>query len=502
MKVFNASTMQAWDEYTISEEPISSINLMERAAIACVDWLCKKFESTTPFYIYCGKGNNGGDGLAIARLLTEKGFQVTVAVLEFGFKGSPDFQENLARLHYYPNVAVSFIQTEEHSKEIDSNAIIIDALFGTGINRPLEGLSASLVKKINTLNNTTVSIDIPSGLYLDKSSVGNDVIEADYTLTFQCLKPAFLVPENEHFIGEATVLNIGLHPSFEKHTVATYELLDLPLIHSFYKKRNQFSHKGNFGHALIIAGSEDKMGAAILSARACLKSGAGLVTAHIPSVGKTALNICCPEAMLSVDKDSICFSILPDNLTKYNSIGIGPGLGLDVKTSNAFQKLLSTLNKGTHLVIDADALNILSNKTSLLNELPPLSILTPHPKEFDRLFGVSKNDFERMEKAMVKAKELQIIIVVKGHHSFIATPFEQHYFNSTGNAGMATAGTGDVLTGIITGLIAQQYAPLHATLLGVFLHGLAGDLALTTQSMESLVASEIISHLGVAYKAL
>jgi NAD(P)H-hydrate epimerase len=226
MKLFNAAAMQAWDEYTIREEPILSINLMERAATACVEWIIKKYAPSATFQIFCGKGNNGGDGLAIARLLTEKGYQASVNILEFGFKGSPDFQENLARLHLYPSVSICFIQLEDHIKELKPTDVIIDALFGTGLNRSLEGLSASLVKKINSLSNTIISIDIPSGLFIDKSSKGNTVIEADYTLTFQNLKLAFLVAENESFIGEPVVLDIGLLKAYEQNSISEYELID------------------------------------------------------------------------------------------------------------------------------------------------------------------------------------------------------------------------------------------------------------------------------------
>jgi NAD(P)H-hydrate epimerase len=273
-------------------------------------------------------------------------------------------------------------------------------------------------------------------------------------------------------------------------------------VQTFYKKRDSFSHKGSFGHALIIAGSQDKMGACILSTKACLKAGAGLVTAHIPAVGKKALNIVVPEVMLSIDTNETTFTSLPATLTKFNAIGIGPGIGTYNETVAAFTSLLKLVSPTTHLLLDADALNILSENKALLHQLKPNTILTPHPKEFDRLFGNCNNDFDRIELAKQNASEYKIIIVLKGHHTFIATPTEKHWFNSTGNAGMATGGSGDVLTGMITGLLAQQYEPLQACLLGVYLHGLAGDLALKVESMESLIASDIIKHIGVAYHSL
>ncbi|MES1217042.1 MAG: NAD(P)H-hydrate dehydratase, partial [Bacteroidota bacterium] len=446
----------------------------------------------------CGKGNNGGDGLAIARLLAQRKFTVRIFILEFGQKGTDDFQTNLARLHEYPEVDIRFIQSEEHFHEFDKEEIIIDALFGSGLNRGLEGLTAKLVTYINNSGCQIISIDIPSGLFVDKSSKGNTVIKADHSLSFQCYKPAFLVAENSNCIGLVHILDIGLHPDYYFSANSKYELVDEAIIGNIYKPRDQFAHKGNFGHALLAVGSYGKIGAAILSARACLRSGVGLLSCHIPKCGYEIIQITVPEAMLLTDFNSSFITKIGDDLTKYDTVGIGPGIGTASETKMFLKDIFTSYKKP--LVLDADALNCIALQKDLLASIPPGSILTPHPKEFGRLFGEAANDFERLDIALQKAKELNVIIALKGHHTFIATPASVGFFNSTGNAGMATAGSGDVLTGVITGLLAQGYNSVDAAILGVYLHGLAGDIAAKKYSHEAMVAGDIVENIGEAFK--
>ncbi len=499
MKILNAEQIRAWDQYTIEHEPITSLDLMERAATKCVEWLEENNWFVHSFIIFCGKGNNGGDGLAIARMLAGRGCTVSVNILEFGHKGTDDFQSNLAKLHQYPSVTINFIQDETNFHSFPNEAVIIDALFGSGLTRPLEGITAKLVKHINASNCKIIAIDIPSGMSVDRSSKENTIIQADHTLSFQCYKPAFLVAENALFIGELNILNIGLLPEFLTNINSNFELIDGSVIRSIYKPRNRFSHKGNFGHAMIIAGSYGKIGAAVLSTRACLRSGSGLVTCFIPKCGYDILQTAVSEAMVLTDTSPSMITKVDDEVSKYDSIGIGPGLGTSSETRAAIKELLSKYVKP--LVIDADALNCLSLEKKL-PALPLHSILTPHPKEFDRLFGECKNDFERIEKAINNAKLLNCVIVLKGHHTFIATPGGKGYFNSTGNAGMATAGSGDVLTGMITGLLAQVYFSEEASILAVYLHGLAGDIAAKEFSQEAMIAGDIIDNIGNAFKQL
>lgn len=504
MKIFSASQIKKWDAFTIAHEPVASIDLMERAATACCKWLIGKNFGAFHFRIFCGKGNNGGDGLAIARLLIKHQCLVTVYILEFGNMGSEDFQTNLERLHPL-TTDIHFIQSPEFFPTINDTDIVIDALFGTGLNKPLEGTSKALVEFINQSISKIISIDLPSGLFADISSKSSSIIKANHTLSFQNYKLAFLLPENENYCGEVHLLHIGLHKHFEADEEAIFELIDIEQIKNIYKPRTKFAHKGTYGHAALLCGSYGMMGAAVLSAEACLRSGAGKLTVYIPTCGYHILQTTVPEAMCTVTGDEYLLSA--PEIEKYDAVGIGPGIGLHATHTTLIKNIFLHINKP--MVIDADALNILAQHKKLLKSIPPLSIITPHPKEFERLFGKSENaclpdrqDFERIELALQKSKELNIYIILKGHHTFISTPEGKGFFNSTGNPGMATAGSGDVLTGILTGLLAQGYTPIEASLLSVYLHGSAGDLAASKMAIEAMIAGDIVSCIGEAFKQL
>ncbi len=497
MKLLSAKQIRDWDQYSIQHEPVASVDLMERAATKCVEWLVRHYSSSKHFIIFCGKGNNGGDGLAIARMLAAKQNFVTVYILETGHLGSNDFQINLTRLQQSFHKDIHFIQNESNFPVISEKDIIIDALLGSGLARALEGIAAKLVEHINQSGSTVISIDVPSGLFIDASSKGNVIIKATHTLSIQTFKTAFLVADNSHFIGCTHIIDIGLHPAFLSIIETDRELVDDKFIPALYKQRDSFSHKGNFGHALIVAGSFGKIGAAVLAAKACLRSGAGLFTCHIPQCGYPVLQTALPEAMVHTDFNSSFISNIETDTAQYDAIGIGPGIGTAQETRLALKNLLRKINKP--VVVDADGLNCISIDKEILHSLPPHSILTPHPKEFDRLFGESENDFERIEKALNSTRSLDCVIVLKGHHTFIATPSGKGYFNNTGNAGMATAGSGDVLTGILTGLLAQGYTSTEAAILGVYLHGLAGDVAAKKLSEEAMIAGDIIENIGEAF---
>lgn len=498
MLILSAKQIHEWDLYTIQHKPISSADLMETAAKRCLSWLQQNNLLNQPFHIFCGKGNNGGDGLAIARLLSGKGVKVFVCIIELGQKGTDDFQTNLGRLHQ-TDVSIQYIQSADHFPVISNSHVIIDALFGTGLNRPLTRLAAELVAFINTCTNPVIAIDIPSGLLADMSSQGYPVVKAIHTLSFQCLKMAFLMAENDPYTGHVHVLDIGLLNNYLSGITYEALLVEVEIIKAMYKPRSRFSHKGTFGHAALIAGSYGFMGAATLAARACLRAGVGKLTCHIPACGYTIMQVAAPEAMSKAEAgDQYVESI--STLEKYQAAGIGPGIGIYNSHAQLLKTIFSTYSKP--VVIDADALNILSKNPELFSSITPFSILTPHPGEFDRLFGKSENDFARMRLAREKAKELQVIIILKGHRSFIAMPGGNSFFNSTGNPGMATGGSGDVLTGILTALLAQQYPPEQAALLGVYLHGLAGDLAAARLTEEAMIAGDIIDHLGKAFRHL
>lgn len=505
MKIFTAEQIRKWDAYTIKNEPITSIDLMERAALKCVGWLVSHFSQDIDYEIYCGQGNNGGDGLAIARLLSENGNKVTVNILRIKDKGSDDFEENLKRLKS-TNVTISEVKTAKNFSTPSPKTILIDALFGTGLNKPLEGLAADLVEHINQQKNTKISIDIPSGLpadYTDKYIDYKGVIYSDFTLSFQIPKQSFLFAETGKYIGELTVLDIGLSKEYEEKTHSNWQWIDGDLIKNIYKKRNSFSHKGTYGHALIIGGAMGKTGAVQMASKSAVKAGAGLVTAFVPQCAYIPMQTAVPEVMVEAIQKEDLLDFLPHDTKKYTVIGIGVGMGTQITTRDALSDFMAGA-EGEKLVIDADALNCLSMDFADRKKvkLPAGAILTPHPKEFDRMFGESENSHQRLEKQIEAAKKHKVYIVLKGTHTSIALPTGEVYFNSTGNAGMASGGSGDVLTGIITALRAQQYSQQEACILGVYLHGLAGDLALTTESMESLAATDIINNLGKAFKQI
>jgi hydroxyethylthiazole kinase-like uncharacterized protein yjeF len=491
MKILSAQQIHSWDAYTIANEPIASVDLMERAANACTEYIAQLEIYNRHFKIFCGKGNNGGDGLAIARQLLNQNYNVSVYIIEFGAVGTEDFQTNLQRLHEL-TVNIHFIQSEEFFPGISKEDIIVDALYGSGLNRPLKDLSAALVDHINQSKAFVISIDVPSGMFIDKSSIGNPIIKADVTLTFQCYKLCFLVAENAEQVGNLEVLNIGLDPAFLITIETKYQLISKDYIHQIYKPRKPFSHKGTYGHALIIAGNKGKVGAALMATHACLRAGAGLTTLNIPEEFLSAVHIQLPEAMCNLRQDEL-------NFEKIDVIGIGPGLGTENDAEQLVEKTLHQFKQS--LVIDADALNILSKHADWMQQLPAETILTPHPKEFERLFGKAENDFERMNYALQQSAKHNCVIVLKGRYTFI-TKNGEGWFNTTGNAGLAKGGSGDILTGIITALLAQKYQSLQAALLGVYLHGLAADLALQTQSQESMLASDVVNYLGAAFNSL
>ncbi len=495
MKIFSAAQIKAWDTCTIYQDSIKSIELMERAANACFEWITQHFDHHSDFIVFCGRGNNGGDGIALCRLLHKNHYKVRAFVVGLS-KGSKDFEENLDRFKEISD-ALEFIDTEEDFPSL-KNFIVIDAIFGTGLNKKPAGIFPLLIKHINNKADKIISIDVPSGMYIDHSSGGNEIIKSTFTLSFQNEKLAFLMQENAGFMDHLKLLDIKLSSVFEEKEEALYELIDKSFIQKLYNPRKPFAHKGNYGHVGLFAGSYGMMGAAVLSAEACIRSGVGKLTCFIPKCGYNILQISVPEAMCqTVGKKFI--EEIPDKLD-FDVLAIGPGFG-NISTHESLLKCLFKKFQKP-VVIDADALNVLSQKPSLLKKIPAGSILTPHPKEFERLFGKTSSDFEAIELALKKAAEYHIYIVLKGHHTFIAPPSGTGYFNTTGNPGMATGGSGDVLTGIISGLLAQKYNSLQACLLGVFLHGLAGDLASEVLSEESMKAGDIIEFIPAAFKEL
>jgi NAD(P)H-hydrate epimerase len=498
MKLFTTKQIAGIDKFTIENEPIADIDLMERAAMQITNWLVQRFSIERKMVFFAGPGNNGGDALAIARQLADIGFQCEVYLLDFGkdLKGSP--ATNWKRLKEQGKVKLAKIRKIQDFLQTESSDIFIDGLFGSGLSRPLEGLPAEIVRKINALPNTTVAIDIPSGLMGEDNTenIQENILRADFTLTFQFPKISFLFAENEPFTGKWEVLPIGLHPEGIAQTSTDFYIIEKEEVKQMIPVRSKFAHKGTFGHALLIAGSYGKMGASVLASKACLRSGVGLLTAHVPHFGYSIIQTAIPEAMVSIDDHDSIFTGTPD-LTPFSAIGAGPGLGMKSNTRKALKELIEKAK--VPLVFDADALNILSEYKEWLNDLPENSILTPHPGEFKRMAGETANSWERIQKQMQLAAELKVIIVLKGSFTTVALPNGKLYFNSTGNPGMATAGSGDSLTGIILGLVAQHIPPEHAAIAGVFLHGLAGDIAAHEKSENALIAGDITHYLGKAF---
>ncbi len=499
MKVFEARQIREIDEYTILHEPVTSVELMERAATGCVRWLSSHIKPDEPVKIFAGPGNNGGDGWAIARILADRGYMhISLYLLQISRIISGDSVINRHRLEEQNKVPVIEISSESDFPVLDNHDIIIDALFGSGLSRPLEGLSAALVKFINSSGCTVISVDIPSGLKTDDQGqiTENAVIKASHTLTFEFPKRSFFYAENAIYTGNWHIISIHLHPAAISEIETPYHYILMEDILKIFRERIKFSHKGLFGHALLISGSYGMAGAAILAARAALRAGVGLLTTHVPRTVYPIIQGAVPESIFDIDNDERYFSGLTGG-KHFSAVGIGPGIGTMDISIKAFESLLK--NSDVPLVIDADALNMLSEKPVLCGLLPARSILTPHPGEFDRLAGKSDSGFIRNQKQIEFAAKYNVIVLLKGAYTSIAMPDGTCCFNSTGNPGMSTAGSGDVLTGIILSLLAQGYPSSDAALLGAFIHGLAGDMAASDYGQQALIATDIIDNLGKAF---
>lgn len=496
MKIFSVSQIRAADQYTISNEPISSINLMERAARACYKWFHAHVARQNSIAIYCGKGNNGGDGLALARMLMLSGYKsVTSIVVEHSNTSTTDFNINLKRLQDM-GVAVKKIEKGNHLN-VEYADVIVDAMLGSGLNKPLHGLLADVVLALNANSGFKIAIDIPTGLFAGSNAQNNHnfIFKADNTLTFQFPKTSFLFEEFGPYAGQFHVLDINLSKEFINKTASNDYFIDQEIINTILPERHKFDHKGTFGHALLIAGSKGKMGAGILASRAALKTGCGLVTAYVPACGLNPLQAANPEVMVVTDRgeaelENITFTTQP------SAVGIGPGIGTSAQTEKAFFDFVS--KQSQPLVIDADGINLLA-KSGKLNVLPKGSILTPHLGELDRLLGEIKRGEAVYDAAKRFAQNHEQVLLVKGAHTGVYTPSGAIYFNSTGTNGLATAGSGDVLTGMITGFLAQGIDPVQAAICGVYFHGLAAERAAMEKGDAALTAIDVLSHIKIQF---
>lgn len=486
MKILTDLQIKEADRYTIQNEPISSIDLMERASMNIALWIDKHIAKEHPLLFLIGKGNNGGDGLAAARILYEKGFKCSLFLAFTEEYLSEESKFNFKRLPTNINI----LDTISVSRE----TIIIDALLGTGVKGAVKDPILSIIKEVNSLPNEVISIDLPSGMISEFGNEDQVIIKASTTLTLEFPKLAMLLPEAGNNCGAIEIIPIQLHKGFINDSDSPFYYTTEKLAKTLTLKRDKFAHKGTYGHALLICGSTGMMGAAVLATGAALRSGCGLVTVHTPKGVRAIIHTTHPSAIVSLDEEEY-FSSFPEDLSKYTTIGIGPGLGQNTETAKAFESLLKRYSKP--MVIDADALNILANNYRFRHHIPEGSILTPHLGELERLVGKWDNEQHKLELARRLASNTKSIVIVKGAHTMICTPDGKYYFNSTGNSGMAKGGSGDILTGFITGLLARGYSSLHAAILGTYLHGVAGDKAAIKLGEESMNSSDIINELKI-----
>jgi len=499
MKILNSQQTQLVDKYTIENQPIKSINLMEKAANKCYNWIQKNIEATS-FKVFVGPGNNGGDGLAIARMLYNSKYRVEVYILNITKKYSEDFDENLKRLIEIPDFLIFKLKNITDFPTIFEDDVIIDAIFGSGLNKPVSGLVADVINLLNEKSKTIIAISTPSGLFTEQNHVEpQTIIKANYTLTFQSPFLSFFFGENYDYVGEFIVLPIGLDEKFIETLECNYLTIEQDFIKKILKPRKKFSHKGNYGHGLLIAGSLGKMGAAVMAAKACHRTGIGLLTVHTPKCGCEILQTTSHETMLSVDQQEEHSSDFYD-LTPYKTIAIGPGIGLKRPTRLMLKVLIETYKCPT--IFDADAITIIADNKDWLNKITKNSIFTPHPREFERLIGTSQNNFERSQKASDFSRKFSVYVVLKGAHTEIYCPDGICYINTTGNPGMAKGGSGDVLTGMILSFLTQGYTEKEACLLGVYVHGLSGDLAASKYGVISMQPTDLIKSIYKSFEML
>ncbi|NLE35192.1 MAG: NAD(P)H-hydrate dehydratase [Bacteroidales bacterium] len=498
MKIFKSADIRELDAATIRLEPVTPAGLMERAATTMFQRIKDIVAPDRKVSVFAGPGNNGGDGLVLARLMHEEGWFVRVFLVETGATQSGEFRLNADRLER-SGVIATLLADPEQFPAIGRDEVIIDAIFGTGLRKPPVGVAAGVIRRINLTGAFVISVDVPSGLFCDDNlkSEGDSIVMASRTITFQFPKLAFMFSGTSRYTGVWEVVDIGLHADAISSMATPFHYIQRETVRPLLRTRDKFAHKGTLGHALLIAGSYGKAGAATLSAGAALRTGAGLVTVHTPASSVLALQSALPEAMVSPDPGTSHVTANPD-LEPFDAIGVGPGLGTDPDSGAALKELMETAT--VPMVLDADALNILSVNREWLDLLSPRMVLTPHPGEFRRLTGTESADFQLMEEQRAFAAKYNCVVVLKGAHTSVALPDGNVYFNSTGNPGMATGGSGDVLTGMITSLLAQGYEPADAAIAGVYLHGLSGDIALRIHSEESIIAGDILMNIGRAFR--
>lgn len=500
MKIFTTEGIRKIDEATIERDNISSLDMIERAASAIAYEIMSRWRSSQRIVVFAGPGNNGADALAVSRLLFEQGYNPEVYL--FNIKSSHlsgSCSTNRDRFVGLGDVDFTEIVNEFAPPELGPEDVVLDGLFGSGLRSPLRGGYGSLVQYINDSRAHTVSIDIPSGLF-GEWNLGSDrrnIIKAKLTLALQFKRLSFFFAENADFIGECKVLDLEMDTAAMASVPTDYYLIERDDAHKVIKPREPFCNKYDNGTVFVVAGSYGMMGAAVLASRGAMRTGAGLVTVHAPRCGCNILQTAAPEVLFEADRNEIITSDITLH-HKYNVVALGPGMGTSEETRAAVDSFLK--NYRQPCILDADALNCIAMHPMLIRSIPKGSVLTPHATEFDRLFGKHMSEEERLKKATDVSKLYEITIVLKGHYTMTVRPDGKVYINSSGNAGMATAGSGDVLTGVIASFVAQGFPVDWAVALGVYVHGLAGDMAAEAHGTYGLVASDIVDNLGRAIR--
>ena len=541
MKILTGKDIREADLYTIEHEPVAGIELMERAALALEAEIAAAAETTedqktaaeAPEYlIIAGKGNNGGDGLAVARLLKGRfgaTRNISVLLLTAPDQLSPDCRLNMDLLPAgisifgFAGGHITADGSEVPPEQLfRGNTVVIDAILGTGVTGAVRGAALQAIRLVNEYSRRcrmVISIDMPSGLPTEprnrEEAAGADTIAADLTLTIEFPKLSLLLPETGRYAGRLRTVHIGLDRKFIDSRESAYVAVDAAYVPTLLRPRGEFDHKGTHGHALVIAGSAEYMGAAILCTGAALRSGCGLVSAHIPAAGRTAMLISHPAAIISADEAPV-FSSHPADLGKYSAVAVGPGIGRSEAAAAALEKLLACLPQHPGIrttVLDADALNIISERPEMLAMIPEGSVLTPHVGELSRLLRAAgsrglledvapagvpwRDDLHKVALVRQLCARLKSVIVLKGAHTMVCSPDGRCFFNMSGNPGMAKGGSGDVLTGLVAGLAARGYDSLSAAILGVWFHGLAGDAAASLRGMEAMNAEDILENIRI-----
>jgi ADP-dependent NAD(P)H-hydrate dehydratase / NAD(P)H-hydrate epimerase len=513
MKVVTAAEMKKIDNVTIEGMGIPALLLMERAGTA-VAARAEELSTSRKVLVLCGSGNNGGDGLVAARHLLNNGYLVKVVLLNRLDRLSTDCKKQY-------QIAKKMGVPIDYRKVLNSSdlhgALVIDAVFGTGLSRAVSGEMAAMFRFVNDAPVSVVAVDIPSGISSDSGEILGEAIKADYTVTFGLPKRGHFLYPGAEYSGRLYVEDIGFPSGLLRADSIRTELVNRESAEVLLPERQHNSYKGDYGHVLVVAGSRGRTGAALMTAKACMRAGSGLVTIGVPeSIMDIFQGRVTEEMTLPLPDDGngmlhakALDAILEFSFQKADILAVGPGMGVSPNTEKIIKTLITS--SGVPMVIDADGLNSLRDSAEIFNNAKSPVIVTPHPGEMARLISkggtvlrpqINYIERDRIGTALSFAKETGVYVVLKGVPTVIASPEGDAFINTTGNPGMATAGAGDVLTGIIASLVGQGVSPLKASALGVYLHGLAGDEAAKITGEHSLIASDIIDALPRAFRYL